>query len=76
MVDDLCRSRYGGKLKELRNVFSEFGLIRYRVFVECAWLQYLSNMNDVPEVPNFTPAANKVLERLKHEFTLEDAQKV
>lgn len=63
-------------MKELRNVFSEFGLIRYRVFVECAWLQYLSNMEGVPEVPQFSPVANQILERLKHEFTLEDAQKV
>lgn len=57
-------------------MFSEFGLIRYRIFVECAWLQHLSNMDGVPEVPQFSPAANQILERLKHEFTLEDAQKV
>ena len=38
--------RYGSKLKQLRAIFSEFGLIRYRVLVEVnvqdAW--FLTNI--------------------------------
>lgn len=41
-----CR-RYGSKLAPLRQIFSEFGLIKYRVLVECQWLLHLS---EVPEV--------------------------
>jgi len=29
--------RYGSKTKELRAIFSEFGLIKYRVIVEVRW---------------------------------------
>ena len=30
--------RYANKTKELRTIFSEFGLIKYRVHVEIQWL--------------------------------------
>lgn len=39
--------RYGSKLTGLRSTFSEYGLIRFRVMVECRWLQLLSS---IPEV--------------------------
>ena len=29
--------RYGSKVAPLRYIFSEFGLIRYRIKVECRW---------------------------------------
>ena len=35
--------RYGSKTKELRSIFSEFGLIRCRVEVEIRWLQRLAD---------------------------------
>ena len=43
--------RYGAKLSGLRTIFSEYGLIRSRVTVECRWLQMLSRLPGVPEVP-------------------------
>ena len=30
--------RYADKTKDLRYIFSEFGLIKYRVFIEIRWL--------------------------------------
>ena len=33
--------RYASKCEELRDVFSEYGLIRRRVLVECTWLEAL-----------------------------------
>ena len=33
--------RYASKCAELRDVFSEYGLIRRRVLVECTWLEAL-----------------------------------
>ena len=33
--------RYAGKCAELREVFSEYGLVKRRVQVECAWLEAL-----------------------------------
>ena len=34
--------RYGSKTKDLRPIFSEYGLIYYRVLVEVRWLQALA----------------------------------
>lgn len=46
------------------------------MFVECAWLQHLSEIDAIPELPPFGPAANDVLDALKTQFTLADAEKV
>ena len=47
--------RYGSKTDALRSVFSEFGLIRYRVLVEVRWLQQLANHPQVAEVARLVP---------------------
>lgn len=41
------RRRYGSKVSGLRQTFSEYGLIRFRVLVECRWLQQLSQLEGV-----------------------------
>ena len=45
--------RYGSKTTELRSIFSEFGLLKYRVQVEVRWLQQLAAAHDIQEVPAF-----------------------
>lgn len=35
--------RYSGQVKELRDIFSEYGLIKHRVFVETEWLKFILN---------------------------------
>ena len=67
--------RYGQKTKDLREVFSEFGLIKRRVEVEVRWLQHLANHPDIKEVPQFGEAARQVLERLVDDFTIEHAER-
>ncbi|GIL62802.1 hypothetical protein Vafri_16971 [Volvox africanus] len=56
--------RYGRLSAPLRTIFSEYGLIRYRVLVECRWLQQLSRIPAVTEVPPFSTEANKLLDQL------------
>ena len=53
-----ARRRYGSKLAPLRQIFSEFGLIKYRVLVECQWLLHLS---EVPEVSTLLSAEASAL---------------
>lgn len=53
-----------------------YGLIRYRIAVECRWLQHLSTIPGVIEVPGFSSEANKILEELALGFSVEDAAKV
>ena len=42
--------RYADKVSGLREIFSEYGLIRYRVLVEVRWLQSLADEKDVAEL--------------------------
>jgi adenylosuccinate lyase len=68
--------RYAAKTEHLRTIFSEFGLIRYRVLVEVRWLQQLAAHPAILEVPNLSEGANTALENLACNFTLEQAQRV
>ena len=68
--------RYGGKTTPLRNIFSEFGLIRYRVTVEVRWLQALAAASDISEVPPFSEHANALLDGIVNGFSEQDAQRV
>ena len=68
--------RYGEKTDELRPIFSEFGLIKYRVLVEIRWLQALADHSLISEVPHFSQHANHVLNNIIDNFNLDDAQRV
>lgn len=68
--------RYAGKTAALRPIFSEYGLIRFRVQVEVRWLQRLAAHPAISEVPPLSSTANAVLERLIQDFPLELAQRV
>ncbi len=47
--------RYAGKVKTLREHFSELGLIRARTRVEIEWLKALAAEPGITELPAFTP---------------------
>ena len=68
--------RYGSKVKSLRPIFSEFGLIKYRVTVEVRWLQKLAGAAEIVEVPAFSTSANAVLDAIVSEFSEEDALRI
>jgi adenylosuccinate lyase len=68
--------RYGSKTKELREYFSEYGLIKQRVVVEVRWLQALAKHQDISEVPAFSNEANTLLNNIVDDFSEADAQRV
>ena len=68
--------RYGAKTERLRTVFSEFGLIRYRVMVEVRWLQHLAADDAITEVAPFSATANAWLNQLVDNFTEQHALRV
>lgn len=68
--------RYASKTSALRPIFSEYGLIRFRVLVEVRWLQRLSSHNGIPEVPAFSSEANGLLDSLVDNFQLAHAERV
>ncbi len=67
--------RYSDKTERLRTIFSEFGLIRSRVYVEVKWLQYLAHHEAITEV-SFSQEAHAVLESLVTDFSITDAQRI
>lgn len=68
--------RYADKTAALRPVFSEFGLIRFRVTVEVRWLQALAQHPGIIEINPFSATANSVLDSLVKDFSEADAQRV
>ncbi|MBT3694924.1 MAG: adenylosuccinate lyase [Gammaproteobacteria bacterium] len=44
--------RYRSKVENLAHITSEFGLIKYRTEVECQWVLFLSDCEEIPEIPS------------------------
>jgi adenylosuccinate lyase len=68
--------RYGNKTSSYRSIFSEYGLIRYRVEVEIRWLQCLANHPQIDEVPRLSEAANQKLELILEHFNESHATEI
>jgi adenylosuccinate lyase len=68
--------RYGDKVSALRAIFSEYGLLKFRVQVEVRWLQKLATCAEIKEVPAFDADANAFLDKIVAEFSEEDAQRI
>lgn len=68
--------RYAGRTAGLREIFSEYGLIRYRVIVEIRWFQALAASADFSQVTSLSDAANIYLDKLVSDFGLEAAERV
>lgn len=68
--------RYQDKVTPLRAIFSEFGLMKFRVAVEVRWLQKLASTADITEVPPFSTQANAFLDRIVANFNETDAARI
>jgi adenylosuccinate lyase len=68
--------RYAQQLADLRPIFSEYGLIYYRVVVELKWLQHLAAEASIKEVPAFSAATLTEMEAVIAQFSEEDARAV
>ena len=68
--------RYASKTSALRPIFSEYGLIRFRVMVEVRWLQRLAAHPGISEVAPFSTEANALLNVLADNFELTHAERV
>ena len=68
--------RYADKVSGLRDIFSEFGLMRYRVLVEVRWLQCLADEESVPELAPLSTVMKDVLNHIVDDFSLDDAERI
>ena len=64
--------RYSNKCSELQEIFSEFGLIKRRVLVECTWLKALAADPKIREC-KLTAAQAKAVDKVAAEFSLAQA---
>ncbi len=68
--------RYASKTSELTAIFSEYGLIRYRVTVEVRWILALCAEPKIAEARALTPDEITLLEGIITGFSEADAQRV
>ena len=68
--------RYHEKIAALAPIFSEYGLIKYRIRVEIAWLKFLAEIPAIREVPPLSADAIKFLDQIESEFDAGQAQQV
>ena len=68
--------RYASKCGELQDVFSEYGLIKRRVLVECTWLEALCDAKEIPECKALSASERKALRAIASGVTLDDARRV
>ncbi len=68
--------RYADKTWDLREFFSEYGLMRYRVVVEVRWLQALAAHDGIQEVPQLSDGAIEELNQIAEGFNESEAQRI
>ena len=68
--------RYLEVNEELMSVVSEFGLIKYRLFIEIEWFKHLANTRQIKELPKLSIRNIKYLDDLVKNFSIKDAKQV
>ncbi len=68
--------RYANKCAELTDVFSEFGLIKRRVLVECAWLEALCDAKEIRECKALSATERKTLRAIATDFSVAEARRI
>ena len=68
--------RYADKTADLRDIFSEFGLMQRRLLVEVRWLQSLAAHPGIVEVPALSADANALLDSIATGFDEAGARRI
>lgn len=68
--------RYREKVQHLENYFSEYALIRYRLFVELEWFIFLCNEVKLEGTRELTQNELRLLRGLSTDFKVADAKRV
>ena len=68
--------RYADKVEALRNIFSEYGLIKKRIFVEIQWFISLSRQPEIAELPPLEDEIIQEMNSVAAQFSVENADEV
>ena len=68
--------RYIEKTAHLREYFSESALMRYRVLTEIRWLVFLSEHNELKQIPTLSDDLKRQLDEIITQFSIDDAKTI
>lgn len=68
--------RYHHQLNELRPIFSEYGLIKFRLIIEVKWLLFLTEPNKAIGFISLSTHSRKILTNLIEEFSEDCAMRI
>ncbi|MDH3531432.1 MAG: adenylosuccinate lyase [Gammaproteobacteria bacterium] len=68
--------RYADKVSGLRDIFSEYGLMRFRVLVEVRWLQCLADEPAIAELQPLSSVMKDVLNHIVDDFSIDEAERI
>ncbi|MCL6263623.1 adenylosuccinate lyase [Craterilacuibacter sp. RT1T] len=68
--------RYAGQVEPLRNLFSEYGLMKFRIKVELEWLKMLAAEPGISEVKPFSAATLHEIDDVIAHFSVAHAEEV
>ncbi|WP_343153930.1 adenylosuccinate lyase [Buchnera aphidicola (Mindarus keteleerifoliae)] len=68
--------RYCKQTLLLKEIFSEYAFLKFRVKVEINWLKKLSSINELKELPLFDKKTTEILNEIYEKFNKEDAYQI
>ena len=68
--------RYAEQVAALRNLFSEYGLMKFRIKVELEWLKMLAAEPGIKEVPPFSAATIRELDDVIAHFNVHNGEEI
>ena len=68
--------RYASKVAVLNRIVSEYGLLRWRVQVECCWFLCLARSSEITELELTEPSQGAAIEAVYQEFSVADAARI
>ncbi len=68
--------RYRDKVRDLSPIVSEYGLMRYRVLVECRWFAHLARQPGIREIAPLNSEQANALASIESAFTIADAERI
>lgn len=68
--------RYGVQVESLRNLFSEYGLMKFRIKVELEWLKMLAAEPGIEEVAPFSEATIREIDEVIANFAVEHGEEI
>lgn len=68
--------RYSEQVSELREIFSEYGFLKFRITIEILWLKQLSKIKKFTEIAVFNDDENYFLDEIINNFNEQDAKRI